>query len=70
VPEGVFLGWTEGFEPSISRATTWRLRPLGDAHHEKNALRFRDTSMPDHRAPYHRFFVVLTKCSTGAMRHQ
>src|SRR3972149_11541986 len=27
------LGWTEGFEPSISRATTWRLRPLGDAHH-------------------------------------
>ena len=31
------LGWTEGFEPSISRATTWRLRPLGHAHH--NAAR-------------------------------
>jgi hypothetical protein len=23
----------EGFEPSISRATTWRLRPLGYTHH-------------------------------------
>ncbi len=23
----------EGFEPSLSRATTWRLRPLGDTHH-------------------------------------
>jgi hypothetical protein len=22
---GEWMGWTEGFEPSISRATTWRL---------------------------------------------
>ncbi len=27
------LGWTEGFEPSISWATTRCLRPLGYAHH-------------------------------------
>jgi hypothetical protein len=27
------MGWTEGFEPSISWATTRCLRPLGYAHH-------------------------------------
>ena len=27
------MGWTVGFEPTNTRATTWRLRPLGDAHH-------------------------------------
>ncbi len=26
------LGWTVGFEPTNTRATTWRPRPLGDAH--------------------------------------
>ena len=32
------VGWTKGFEPSISRATTWRLEPLGYAHHEDSVV--------------------------------
>ena len=27
------LGWVKGFEPSISRATIWRLNQLGHTHH-------------------------------------
>jgi hypothetical protein len=27
------VGWVEGFEPSISRATTWRVKPLHYTHH-------------------------------------
>jgi hypothetical protein len=27
------MGWVEGFEPSFSRATTWRVRPLHYTHH-------------------------------------
>src|SRR3990172_7432179 len=37
------MGWTEGFEPSISWATTRCLRPLGYAHHEAIGLRLRRT---------------------------
>ena len=29
------MGWVRGFEPPLSRATTWRLRPLGDTHRER-----------------------------------
>lgn len=33
------MGWVKGFEPSLSRATTWRLRPLGDTHHRRTTAR-------------------------------
>ena len=46
------LGWTEGFEPSISRATTWRLRPLGHAHH--NAARARHAQVKARPIVYQR----------------
>ena len=32
---GAVMGWVRGFEPPLSRATTWRLRPLGDTHRER-----------------------------------
>ena len=34
----VKLGWVEGLEPSISRATTWRVKPLHYTHHEKQVI--------------------------------
>lgn len=53
------VGWTVGFEPTNTRATTWRLRPLGDAHHAK---RWRSPDSPCHsmwvqsrvKSEYHR----------------
>ena len=33
------VGWVEGLEPSISRATTWRVRPLHYTHHAKTGIK-------------------------------
>jgi hypothetical protein len=33
-PVIIGLGWVEGFEPSFSRATTWRVRPLHYTHRQ------------------------------------
>ena len=32
------LGWVKGLEPSISRATIWRLSQLGHTHHERKQI--------------------------------
>ena len=49
------LGWTVGFEPTNTRATTWRLRPLGDAHRGRpprsGASRLGMASRPVNRTP-------------------
>ena len=49
------LGWVKGLEPSISRATIWRLSQLGHTHHARGIIigvvRYKRKRFPKEKAP-------------------